>query len=126
MTEHQAEIKACPSCRRSVEASFPADVTQPVQYGPRLKAQACYLNTYQLIPVARTCELLGDFYGHTPASALVQQANQAVEQGSAPALKAIYEQLSQAEVGHFDESGLRVAGKTQWLHVASTEALTYY
>jgi transposase len=57
---------------------------------------------------------------------LVKEANQAVQTGSEPALDAIYEQLIQAEVEHFDESGLRVAGQTQWLHVASTEALTYY
>lgn len=126
VTEHQAEIKACPHCRVTVQAAFPPDVSQPVQYGPRLKAQASYLNTYHFIPHARTCELFGDFYGHTPAPALVKEANQAVETGSQPALAAIYDQLIQAEVEHFDESGLRVAGQTQWLHVASTEELTYY
>jgi transposase len=126
VTEHQADIKACPQCQETVQAAFPSEVSQPVQYGSRLKAQASYLNTYHFIPHARTSELFGDFYGHTPAPALVQEANQAVETGSGPSLKAIYEQLIQAEVAHFDESGLRVAGQTQWMHVASTEELTYY
>jgi transposase len=126
VTEHQAEIKACPHCQETGQAVFPAEVSQPVQYGSRLKAQASYLNTYHFIPHARTCELFGDFYGHTPAPALVKEANQAVETGSEPALAAIYDHLIQAEVAHFDESGLRVAGKTQWLHVASTTDLTYY
>jgi len=126
VTEHRAEIKECPHCQARVQAAFPAEVSQPVQYGSRLKAQASYLNSYHFIPHARTCELLGDFYGHRPAPALVKEANQAVETGSEPALTAIYEQLIQAEVERFDESGLRVAGKTQWLHVASTEELTYY
>jgi transposase len=126
VTEHRAEIKRCPQCHEMVQAAFPAEVSQVVQYGSRLKAQASYLNTYHFIPHARTSELLGDFYGHTPAPALVKEANQAVETGSEPALAAIYEQLIQAEVAHFDESGIRVAGKTQWLHVASTDELTYY
>jgi transposase len=126
VTEHQAEIKACPHCQKTVQAAFPFEVSQSVQYGSRLKAQASYLNTYHYIPHARTSELFGDFYGHAPAPALVKEANQAVEKGSEPSLKAIYEQLIQAEVEHFDESGLRVAGKTQWLHVASTAELTYY
>jgi transposase len=126
VTEHQAEIKECPHCQTTVQAAFPPEVTQPVQYGARLKAQASYLNSYHFIPHARTSELLGDFYGHTPAPALVKEANQAVETGSEPALAAIYDHLIQAEVAHFDESGLRVAGQTQWLHVASTEELTYY
>ena len=126
VTEHRAEIKECPHCQATIQAVFPSEVTQPVQYGSRLKAQASYLNTYHFIPHARTAELFGDFYGHTPAPALVKEANQAVERGSEPALDAICDQLTQAEVEHFDESGIRVAGKTQWLHVASTEELTYY
>ena len=126
VTEHRADIKACPQCRATVQAAFPPEVSQPVQYGSRLKAQASYLNSYHFIPHARTVELLGDFYGHTPAPALVQEANQAVQSGSEPAVAAIYEQLIQAEVVHFDESGLRVADKTQWLHLASTPELTYY
>ena len=126
VTEHQAEIKACPHCQKTVQALFPPEVTQPVQYGSRLKAQASYLNNYHFIPHARTCELFGDFYGHTPAPALVKEANQLVQTGNEAALDVIYDQLIQAEVDHFDESGLRVAGQTQWLHVASTETLTYY
>ena len=126
VTEHRAEIKDCPSCQATVQAPFPAEVNQAVQYGARLKAQASYLNTYHFIPHARTSELFGDFYGHTPAPALIQEANQAVETGSQRALTAIYDQLTQAQVEHFDESGIRVAGQTQWLHLASTEQLTYY
>ena len=125
VTEHQAEIKSCPGCGRQVQAAFPAHVTQPVQYGPRLKAQASYLNSYHFIPIARTCELLGDFYGHAPAWAFVADANQAVATGCEPALAEIQRQLLQASVLHFDESGLRVAGQLHWLHSASTEWLTY-
>ena len=126
VTEHQAEVKQCPQCRSQVKGDFPADVTQPVQYGLGIKAQASYLNTYQLIPWARTCQLLGDFYGHAPAEALVQQANGAVVKSIEPSLDAIQQQLIAADVVHFDESGLRVEGTLHWLHVASTELLTYY
>lgn len=126
VTEHQAEMKHCPGCHRQVRADFPADVTQPVQYGPRFKAQASYLNSYQLIPIARTCELLGDFYGHAPAWGFVASANQAVEAGSAPALAEIVRQLLTAKVVNFDETGLRVAGQLHWLHSASTELLTWF
>jgi transposase len=126
VTEHQAEIKNCPGCGRQVQAAFPAHVTQPVQYGPQLKAQASYLNSYHFIPIARTCELLGDFYGHAPAWAWVAEANQAVTAGCAPALAEIRHQLLQAPVVHFDESGLRVAGQLQWLHSVSTQMLTFF
>jgi transposase len=126
VTEHQAEIKVCPQCGGQVKGDFPSEVTQPVQYGPRIKAQASYLNNYQLIPWARTCELLGDFYGHTPAEALIQEANGAVVESIEPSLKATKEHLIASEVVHFDESGLRIEGQLNWLHVASTNLLTYY
>ena len=62
VTEHQAESKCCPNCGQRVKGVFPAEVTQPVQYGARLKAQAVYLNTYQLLPLARMRDLFADFY----------------------------------------------------------------
>ena len=126
VTEHQAEVKVCPTCGEQVKGEFPADVAQPVQYGPRLKAQASYLNTYQLIPWARTCELLGDFYGHTPAEAIVLESNTAVGEQIEHSLDTVRQQLIASDVAHFDESGLRVEGQLNWLHVASTAHLTYY
>jgi transposase len=126
VTEHRAEIKVCPRCGNQAKADFPPDVTQLVQYGLRIKAQTAYLNNYQLIPWARTCELLGDFYDHTPAEALVLASNTAVVDSIEPSLDATQQQLIASDVVHFDESGLRVDGQLNWLHVASTDYLTYY
>lgn len=126
VTEHQAEIKRCPDCGEQVKARFPCDVTQPVQYGPRIRAQASYLNTYHFLPLARTRELLGDFYGQAPSEAVIIGANKALVEQTKASLDQIKAQLIGADVGHFDESGLRVEGKLQWLHVASTAELTHY
>lgn len=126
VTEHQAEVKCCPGCGETVTGTFPAEVTQPVQYGPRLKAQAVYLNTYQLIPLARIGELFADFYGHAPSEAFILAANHIVVAQIAPTLETIKTQLTVAEVIHCDESGLQVEGKLNWLHSAGTATLTYY
>jgi len=49
-----------------------------------------------------------------------------VAQQIAPAVAAVKAQVAQAAVAHFDEMGLRVTGRLQWVHVVSTDRLTYY
>ncbi|MGV0029360.1 IS66 family transposase [Phormidesmis priestleyi] len=44
----------------------------------------------------------------------------------APVEALIEQQIGQAEVLHCDETGMRVQGKLWWLHVASTDGLTFY
>jgi transposase len=126
VTEHQVERKQCPNCGREVKGCFPDEVRQPVQYGLRITAQAVYLNNYQLLPLARLCELFDDFYGHTPSEAFILQANANLVKQTRPTVEAIKAQLKEAAVVHFDESGVRVEGHLNWLHVASTKQLTDY
>lgn len=126
VTEHQGEVKICPCCEQSIKARFPRDVGRAVQYGKRIQAQATYLTMYQLLPLKRTCELFEDFYGHAPSEAVILAASGQINEQIQPTLKAIYAQLVEADLLHHDETGMRVEGKLQWLHVSSTQHLTYY
>jgi transposase len=126
VTEHQAEVKSCPCCGETVKGQFPDHVTQPVQYGPRLKAQTVYLHSYQLLPLARIKELFGDFYGHRPSEALTLSSSQVIADQLDPVQATIKARLIKEAIVHCDESGLRVAGKLHWLHSVSTADLTYY
>jgi transposase len=126
VTEHRVVHVTCDRCGVETAGTFPVGVTQPVQYGERLQATAVYLHDYQLLPYARTIEVLDALFGAAPAEGTLQAAETACFHGLAATEAAIKEALQQATVAHFDETSLRVDGQREWLHVASTPALTHY
>jgi transposase len=126
VTEHQSEKKVCPRCGCLNQASFPAGVGQAAQYGTTLRSLAVYLNQYQFIPYDRLSELFADLFGHDISQATLVEANRACYETLGPVEEAIKKILTDSDVVGFDESGMRVEGLRQWVHVVCTDSLTYY
>src|SRR3990170_1824690 len=93
VTEHQAEIKECPSCHQKTTGEYPEAVTQPVQYGSRFKAQLVYFNQYQFVPLERTVEIIEALYGHTVSEASIVEACAQVARRVEPVNQAAKEEL---------------------------------
>jgi len=125
VTEHQSEIKRCP-CGHLNQAAFPEGVSAPVQYGSRVRATAVYLKNYQFLPYERTCELLEDLFGCGMSEGTLANITETCSEMLGEPVGQIKQQIGQAGVVRFDETGARVEARRQWLHAASTEKATYY
>ena len=126
VTEHRAEIKECDRCGKRSTAEFPDDITHKVQYGPGLKAHAVYIKNYALLPYERAAELFEDLFGVPLSAATLVRVDREVAGRLEEVTERIKENIISSPIVHFDETGMRIEGKLHWLHVAGTEALTYY
>jgi transposase len=78
-----------------------------------------------MLAMERTARLLGECYGMPISAATVMAMIRQAEGILSPSATRIGEAVAQAPAAGADETGLRVAGKLQWLHTAVTEALTW-
>ncbi|KNY28172.1 IS66 family transposase [Pseudobacteroides cellulosolvens] len=116
----------CPACTKVHKTEFPEDVKQPVQYGENIQALMSYLTNYQLIPLERTAEILSDIIGQNVSEGTLVNVNSRLYKKLEEVETSTKQQLIASSVVHFDETGMRSGGKTQWLHNASTDKLTHY
>ncbi len=126
IVEHEAQHKLCPGCQLVTAGEFPSEITQVIAYGPRLKAALVYLQSAQLLSQERAVETLGELHGIRPSEGTLNTAQAIAYTRLAPVEQAIRTGLRQQAVLTVDESGMRVAGKLHWLHVAGSDQLTYY
>jgi len=126
VTEHQAEIYTCTHCKAVTQAAFPEGVTSSAQYGPRVHATTVYLSFSQLLPEDRVAETMSDLFGARLCPATVSAMGAKRASDLKPLADIIAAQVAAAPVKHLDETGCRIGGRTQWLHVASTLGLTSY
>jgi transposase len=123
--EHQVEAVACPKCSGISRGTFPAEVSAPVQYGPTIQALAVYLHQGQLLPVARTCEVLAEICGCLLSEGTLERWVEQAAERLVPTVNRIADLVAQSPVLHGDETGIRVYGMLHWLHVCCTESLTH-
>ncbi|HEV2042326.1 MAG TPA: IS66 family transposase [Casimicrobiaceae bacterium] len=126
VTEHRAHGCRCAACGTQTRAAFPEGVAAPVQYGQRIEAFVLYLLHYQLLPEKRLAALMADLFGVKLVTATIARISQDCAQRFQGFADAVRDHVAAAPVKHMDETGFRIGGKTQWLHIASTIWLTFY
>jgi transposase len=120
VTQHDLVAREC-SCGTVTKAGAPVGVNAPVQYGPRLAGVGVYLFHGQFLSKGRTAAALGDLFGADVAAGTVASWTRRTAQViTDEVIPVITDRIAGAQVAHFDETGLRTAGKLAWMHSAST------
>jgi transposase len=126
VTEHHAETKYCIHCNKNVTATFPGGVNSPVQYGDNIRSFSVYLNQQNFIPEDRLQQLFYDMYGIKIATATLSSYNKTAFDALSEFEQSTLSLIKNASVKNLDETGFRICGKTNWMHVACTDKATYY
>jgi transposase len=117
--EHRAEKKCCPQCGLQQCAAFPAHVNAPTQYGAGFTAWTAYLHAYQLLPLERIAQLFADLTGYRPSEATLLLSLQNMSNSLKETEQTIRTELFRKPLIHADETGIRLDGKTHWVHTIS-------
>jgi transposase len=124
--EHRAERKQCPCCKHVTRAKFPEDVLCRTQYGLRFRALVVYLCMYQLVPYDRIGELFVDLFGHKASKGTFVRIVGSFYDKLEEFENVVKGLLAKTGVLHTDETGFRVNGRRQWVHVLCTKHFTWY
>lgn len=125
VTEYQTFGCLCSGCGTYHTSRFPPAISAPVQYGSRVRALSCLLNVEYRLPFKKIKHLFEDLFGQAVNESTQHEALKEAYTGLEETEGAIKNRLLDSRVVHFDETGLRVAGRLHWLHVASTAQDTH-
>jgi transposase len=125
VTEHRLHRTRC-DCGHATTAPAPTDVPAAAVYGAGVRAAIAYLSAYQHLPAKRLAEAMANLFGLPMSTGTVLSVLARAHDGLEDFEAQVKEHLAAAPVAHADESGVRVAGKLQWLHVMCTHLVTFY
>jgi len=119
VTAHQSLVIDCPLRGIQQRGEFPDDIKAPAQYGENLQALVVALNTIGAVSVNRTHEILSSVFNIPLSTGTVSNMVSRCADGLTGTIESIREKMAASDIGHFDETGTRVDGKTIWVHNAS-------
>lgn len=119
------ECKACMLTGEAAQGAFPPNITGAKQYGPGVAGLAVSLLTIGYMSVNRVQKLLRSLRIPISSGTIQGMLTKTAKLVQAPVGR-IRQTVAQLPVAHYDETGLRVAGKLHWLHCACNEQWRYY
>lgn len=126
ITEHQFASKKCPGCKEISAVKIPANLTQAIQYGPKITSLASYFHYDQFIPYDRISEMFSDLFSVSISKGTLVSMHSTMFEALEKYESVSCAELLKSPAAHFDETGFAIKGDLNWFHVASTSTQTLY
>lgn len=123
VTEHQIALHQC--CQKIQIGEFPPSVKSKTQYGVNLQTYCSILTNECRLSYQKASDLLSDMFACSLSVGTILNANQKLYETLEPIEEEIKEAILASEVVHFDETGVKVEKKLNWVHVACNDLYTY-
>src|ERR1700722_17075057 len=122
-------VGRCHDCRRRVQARHPLQTSDAVgvgsvQLGPEALTLAAILNKQMGLSLGHTRQVLSCGYGLEASRGGLYRARARMAGRAKPTYDGLVETARQAAVNGMDETGWKVGGRLQWLHVAVRAQVT--
>jgi transposase len=124
-------VGRCCECRRRVQGRHPLQTSNAVgvgsvQLGPEALTLAAILNKQMGLSLGHTRQVLSYGYGLDVSRGGLCRALARMAGRAEPTYDGLVETARQAAVNGMDETGWKVGGRLQWLHVAVSAQVTVY
>jgi len=125
------EVGYCQQCGARAQGRHPLQTSDAlgaaqVQLGPEALALGAHLNKQVGLSLGQTTEVLRLGFGLEVSRAGISRALARMARKAAPSYEQLIGTARQSLVNWMDETGWRVGGRSQWLWVAASEAVTVY
>ena len=124
LTKYVIREAICPECSSTVKPEVPAEVSGTVNYGHDLRALSVVLTQYACVSIDKTHKILHELIGLPISTGTIKNIQSQFAGLTGATKEMIKQNLLNSPVVHADETGVRVNGKTQWIHVASNSKYT--
>jgi hypothetical protein len=119
ITRYEQYEAECPCCGNVKREDFPVDVKRHISYGEGVQWIGVLLRNYAKVSYDKTQKIMNDVFGVRVSVGTVVKHSKEIADKSEGVLVEIANNVKQGEIGHFDETSIRINGKNQWLHTAS-------
>lgn len=126
ITEYVCWEKTCPWCNHLNKAVFPKWVIDSVQYWSNIKASSVYMYNYIFSSYERLEKYWKEIYNLDISQTTLLNYNKKWFKKLDIFEKSLKTALMSSSTINSDETWTRVNSKTNWIHNASTQSLTFY